>query len=118
MDETGEPAAPAVPSWAGWAVVAALFVLVGGCTLLFRGNGGSGLDGQHRDATRVCEGFVKDRILGPAGAEFSDEAATGVGTAAGGVTVTGTVDAVTRQHFRCQVVLDGSNWRLDALTLS
>lgn len=116
MNETDGPdAAASVPSWAGWAVVAALFLVIGGCTLLFRGDSG-GLEGQHADATRVCEGFVKDRILNPAGAEFSAETATG--TAASGVTVTGTVDAAVRQRFTCTVVLEGDQWRLDGLAIS
>lgn len=117
MGETTQAKTQPLPWWAGWAVVGALFVVVGGCTLLFRSNSGSDPDQQQRDATRVCEDFMKGRIANPATARFSGETATGVGTAAGGVTVTGTVDGLTRQQFRCQVVLDGNRWRLDALTV-
>lgn len=117
MDEADKATPQAVPNWAGWAVVAGLFVVViGGCALLRTGNSGPSLDEQHRDATRVCEGFVKDRIAAPGLAEFSDEHA--VGSTDTSVTVTGTVDSPTRSVYSCTVALVGDNWRLDNLTLT
>lgn len=115
MSEISEANSKAVPDWAGWVVAAGVFVVViGGCSLLRSGNNGPSVDEQHRDATRVCEGFVKDRIAAPGLAQFSAEHAIGDEA----VTVTGTVDSPARSTYSCTVVLVGGDWRLDALTVS
>jgi hypothetical protein len=72
------------------------------------------------DAERVCQDFVKDRLVAPATAEF-ESSVSGLGPE---YTVTGTVDAqnalgaTVRNDFSCTVRGDGSTWRLSSLTVN
>lgn len=115
MSNTGGAETPPIPKWVGWSAVGVFAAIIAGCALTAGHDNEPNLDQQHKDAIRVCEGFVKDRIAAPGLAQFSDEHAAGSTNTS--VTVSGTVDSPTRSTYSCTVVLDGDNWRLDDLTV-
>jgi len=123
MDQAGMSSQRRTPvGLAGWIGAAAFVAIVGGCMALGSGSGRTpSLDEQHRDAQRVCQDFVKERLKAPVTASFADVDTSG--GAATGVAVTGSVDAENtfgakvRSTFTCTVTLSGDNWRLDELTV-
>lgn len=116
-DGAAKPNRTSAKTWIlGFAIVAAL--LLGGW-VISRVESRPDPGAAERDATRVCEDFVKERLKAPATADFSDLDVT---SDAGEYTVTGDVDAQNsfgaklRSHFTCVVRDSGDQWTLVSVT--
>lgn len=121
MDQAAEPVDPARPvnkTGAMWVLLIAAAALCCGGLALRSALGGPDAGGAG-GAIAFCEQVVKDKLLSPGSARFSDEHTDQIGDE---YTVSGSVDsqnafgALLRRDFTCRAQPSGADWTLLSLT--
>lgn len=107
-----------------FAIVTTIVLAVFGCGAMLSndesGDGGGSRKTDGYDAQVACKDAVKDRLKAPATAKFSNVDHTSAGAEAW--TVTGDVDsensfgANIRTSWKCEIRIDGSQWRYSITT--
>ncbi|UJP39325.1 hypothetical protein [Cellulomonas palmilytica] len=93
---TDEPVTPRdeTPKKGGWGCLWLAVLVIGvpaACTAIASSSGQGSWEPTSREATAVCEDWVREKLKAPSSAEFSGATASGYG--AGPYTVSGKVDA-------------------------
>lgn len=116
---TPPPEAKGGTGWGCLGIVVAIIALAVSCSVIGGGTDGGGAPTSY-EAERQCQDWIRDQLLAPSSAQFSETSSVG-GPASW--TVNGMVDAengfgaMLRSAWTCDIRLDGDMWRGTATLL-